>query len=831
MATKKRKSDALDGKIASVGRAKKTKAGRQSAWNCFRRHEQERDDNIMEELCDVDDDEVKGELIQNALIGFAEYMIDNPVPQQNSTGKVLGDDGCKQYLSSVKEEIKDQTSSLPIWINHEEVWYTELRNRVGTGKKRDLITGAWEFKDPNSRALPIRCAASDLRQSERVWAELEGVDLESICKSMIAGDVTDCYRERAKLVLTALAVGRGGEVAFLRYDLFWWDDIYLCPEVIWARLKTTMQQPIYLQGCCDGYLCDIYHSMGSYFALEDGLFRLDLSNPRKNRLVFPDLRGVTTDTVASRMTTLIRAHSAPELRQRNQSRSIRVGSNTTLASHPDVLPEEQRNAGGFKSGYNTDLYTRMNPKLGMTAANALAGYKNARKMVYPPSLDSLAGLVDGNGLDRLMEKLYLISVPQFLPHGALRTFLQTATAKLIMEHPSMIADLGRDNKMVKKLVESMTKAKLAATPGEAAQRLDHWSNVIRKDYRTKNNLIPSATDATLLEVVQQQSVIINQLVLSNGNMERQMEKQTGEIASLRETVQSQSTSMVTALTTSLMGSLQTVWRVRSGNANNESTVSSVSSRLNKPPTDEPPAGEPPADEPTVDDSTMPMAPSSPFQQAAETSVNESSLPDLVTAFIGRIQNMIQDANNNGGKDKLAQLSWSEQQGASVKGVTVKETLLVLVNEKRLHTKKKLYDIEPASLLSKNRGHYWACMELVEQVVTQEQRLVLQLKPSEQGKIDDFDDVLKITAYTIENAAFKKMEELDGKKTSSMRPTISGLGNRYSKYCDNNKVERIKTSHKNLAAVPLTGSGSITSWFSNVKTNVVNVLSPGRKKQT
>jgi hypothetical protein len=154
---------------------------------------------------------------------------------------------------------------------------------------------------------------SDLCQSERVWAELEGVDLESICKSMIAGNVANCYRERAKLVLTALAVGRGGEVAFLRYDLFWWDDIYLCPEVIWSQLKTTMQQPLYLQGYCDGYLCDIYHSMGSYFAIEDGLFRLDLSNRRRNRLVFPDLRSVATDTVASRMTTLIHAHSAPEL--------------------------------------------------------------------------------------------------------------------------------------------------------------------------------------------------------------------------------------------------------------------------------------------------------------------------------------------------------------------------------------------------------------------------------------------------------------------------------------------------------------------------------------
>jgi hypothetical protein len=158
MPPKKRKSDAIDGKIASVGQAKKTTAGQQSAWDCFRRHQQERDVNIREELHDVEDDEVKGELIQNALIGFAEYMIDTPIPQQNSTGKVLSDNGCKQYLSSVKEEIKDQTSSWPIWINHEEVWYTALRNRVGTAKKQDLITGTWEFKDPSSRALPIRCA-------------------------------------------------------------------------------------------------------------------------------------------------------------------------------------------------------------------------------------------------------------------------------------------------------------------------------------------------------------------------------------------------------------------------------------------------------------------------------------------------------------------------------------------------------------------------------------------------------------------------------------------------------------------------------------------------
>jgi hypothetical protein len=68
------------------------------------------------------------------------------------------------------------------------------------------------------------------------------------------------------------------------------------------------------------------------------------------------------------------------------------------------------------------------------------------------------------------------------------------------------------------------------------------------------------------------------------------------------------------------------------------------------------------------------------------------------------------------------------------------------------------------------------MELVEQVITEEQRLLLQLDTKEQEKIDDFEDILKITAYTVEHAAFERMKELDGKTTSSMRPTISGLGN-------------------------------------------------------
>jgi hypothetical protein len=46
-----------------------------------------------------------------------------------------------------------------------------------------------------------------------------------------------------------------------------------------------------------------------------------------------------------------------------------------------------------------------------------------------------------------------------------------------------------------------------------------------------------------------------------------------------------------------------------------------------------------------------------------------------------MQGMLQDAQKKGEKDKLVTLSWTPLQGSSVKGVTVKDTLLQLVQER------------------------------------------------------------------------------------------------------------------------------------------------------
>jgi hypothetical protein len=48
--------------------------------------------------------------------------------------------------------------------------------------------------------------------------------------------------------------------------------------------------------------------------------------------------------------------------------------------------------------------------------------------------------------------------------------------------------------------------------------------------------------------------------------------------------------------------------------------------------------------------------------------------------------------------------------------------------------------------------YWAAMELVEEVLTHEQRELLQLKKGAREGIDNFNKVLKVAAYNIEQQA-------------------------------------------------------------------------------
>lgn len=64
------------GSLLKPAEPKRRKLGENPRGDAFAdlRFEQTRDDDLMAELEETDDDEVKGEIIQNSLIAFADYM-------------------------------------------------------------------------------------------------------------------------------------------------------------------------------------------------------------------------------------------------------------------------------------------------------------------------------------------------------------------------------------------------------------------------------------------------------------------------------------------------------------------------------------------------------------------------------------------------------------------------------------------------------------------------------------------------------------------------------------------------------------------------------------
>jgi hypothetical protein len=147
----------------------------------------------------------------------------------------------------------------------------------------------------------------------------------------------------------------------------------------------------------------------------------------------------------------------------------------------------------------------------------------------------------------------------------------------------------------------------------------------------------------LAGVQQQQSVLINTLVLSH-------QKLTGELAGVREDVNSQSTLIVTALSTSLKGPVQGVFSRKDSNndkttAAREEPVAESAERVDNLASA---ASETPL--------SLPAHPSASAHDQASEEMSLSSnepAPEMMTAFIESMQGMLQDAKNKGEKTSLS----------------------------------------------------------------------------------------------------------------------------------------------------------------------------------
>lgn len=99
--------------------------------------------------------------------------------------------------------------------------------------------------------------------------------VEQLMRNAVVGDhVKDGpLQRRASLVNLYLAAGRTGEVKFIDTANWMWHPMFEITDTKWIETKTNSVQAMPMFPGNDGYLADWYHAIGSFWAVEGGLYR------------------------------------------------------------------------------------------------------------------------------------------------------------------------------------------------------------------------------------------------------------------------------------------------------------------------------------------------------------------------------------------------------------------------------------------------------------------------------------------------------------------------------------------------------------------------------
>ena len=756
--------------------------GRASAMRCFQKFLTDSNCDLDADLDVAEDDEARGEVVISYILDFSSWLKKNSVGAQGKD-KALSNDTIGEYFGQVKETIKDKTQQLTIWENHEELWYSKLLLSVKNAYSSNVLEGDMPNRDPTCRAIHLKCTDGKLLQMQREWLDSQGADIDSIIKSLLQGEFNNrhCHEERLKILMVYYVVGRGGELKFLRHDNNTWDYYAHCLQSIVTRLKTRSQHPFWIQ-CTPfaetNYRVDFLHAFGSWASVGDGLFRMD-ENANGAKFWFPEMRTQKNEKIARDITSLIKKHVAKCLLSSTSSRGIRVGANTELAMSRDISNEEQRQATGHSHLINTEIYVRMNPNMGIPASLALASWENVKKIVHPPTLEALP--LDANEVEALLDELFTVSIAEYRKGGSMRVLLRFSAASLIMYHPYYVNDFHATRfKLPKKLLSSMKNCGFSEDEMEASRKLNDWSDLIKEKFITENNLIPNidaASVRTMMQTINNQSVLVNKLVLQN-------EKKSSDLTALRRQMENQERAHQQSIS-DFDDRLKLV-------AKQNETMIKILMQLGKQTDDfiTHSADRRSMARESLSNSTSP--PSLPRKDLLEaldrsevggTKGSSTKIPTPAipwSVFVEHIQGYIP---KDSALDKLLWTPFADSK--SNKGLEIREILLHLLNSGALDGVKKLSGVpRPNWIDSRNSGDFAGLMKLCDEVLEDEERTMLCLPNSKRITINNHDAIIKHMLNSIQKRAFKRMRDLDGQCAPQTKATL-GIGKRYTKWKKNN----------------------------------------------
>lgn len=180
------------------------------------------------------------------------------------------------------------------------------------------------------------------------------------------------------------------------------------------------------------------------------------------------------------------------------SRSTRKGGMTEMRMNPDLNIKEEYGRSGHTilpgGNANAEGYVESTPVMNFPGGMSMAGYANCHHRCYPYNLECLGHAVaEADGpMQRLIDQLYVIEVPELKIGGKMRPMALTATARLIASYNTLVQDVGSKNPIVVKIMQAAQKAQIEDDSVEAGPGprwnvvMKEWSIRIQKDFEARN---------------------------------------------------------------------------------------------------------------------------------------------------------------------------------------------------------------------------------------------------------------------------------------------------------------------------------------------------------
>jgi len=475
-----------------------------------------KDNDEAESIDALTEVHLEGDNLERILKQLLHAYATTNVPKVRGEGYMKAESK-RTYISKIKEQIYAKCPNHDYWKNNDN-WKglygefvkaaqrTEQQGGANTGTNKSIPI----YKD----ILQLPLAAISMKELGMSVADMKGIIRGLLSAANSQRELgSKLYQKCLEIVLCKNADGRGGEHYLLRWPNSFWDHRLNSPQFVWMLPKQLDEQIMLFAPevfSSTAYLVDIYHRFGCYFVMEKGASH-KFEDPAKRPFVFPGLHSVKRENVARSLTAVMRKGLSlqyPLMQESHvklhSSRGLRVASNTELALHPEVTPDQRISIGGWSHHKNGDGYVHESPALIFPGALALAGRKNVtvstQNVPHPPTFLWL-GESAMPSVKKFLIELCEVDVPQLEEGGQMRPFFLASMASLVMYYPCMKQDFGPTDRVCARLEAVAIQANISdpsLPPGISPREvLNQWSLTLQKKFQEKNADQPGVSDSVM----------------------------------------------------------------------------------------------------------------------------------------------------------------------------------------------------------------------------------------------------------------------------------------------------------------------------------------------